>query len=630
MKQKSIIFEISTILFLVVFHFSAFSQYTISAKIIDSHTKDNLVYCNILNLGNKKGCISNEEGKFKIEVNSLKQVLRISYIGYHPLEIQAQHLEKNPLIELSAKSINIQEFIVYADDDYKYELIQKCRKKFKQSKRIHTAKAYYGIQTTSNEKPLEMLECYYNAHMTGQEIRTLNFKAGRTGLAIVDNGYFQSYNTAKAISKLSLLSKSDYYPGNPMQYSKQKMKKLYRLENYVVDSNTMIIRFYPKKQKTELFSGEVWFDRNTYDILKIDLYTSNTVKYPFEAKHQHHSISEVSLKITNTYARKNEFMVIDHINFEYSFLYHSVWGYQDSLALSHKRNVKRNINSKGIIKLYDYDQGFIIPYFEYPDNLYYGDYFRIEFMPYNAIFWDKANQILLTKQQKENLGFFANNGKLTNYWNIEEGFSTLQKTYAFRESNNYKRYFDFQYIYWTPKRRLILKLDQSKQINKEVQNQSSTTKEIPVNLDNGTFKSNSGSTFKSDQYQLKSQLFLDVTRIGDSLYCQTFTVFDTYQSYYSLEKHEYTNAFINIFFDICEIERRKLEDNLAYHSNSLEEINKIYELANLNMIEKTNKYFQEVKAGLNFRELKKWNQYVYENLGIDNLLLVDNTQKYKQ
>ncbi len=629
MKQKTFSRHVLTIILVFYLNPSAISQHIISGKIIDSSTSHPLEFCNIYHLETGKGIISNEEGSFEIEVSSLTDFINFSYLGYETISLKAEAVIRLKIIELVPKTIVLEEFTVFAEDDYLYEVIIKCQKQFKRNQRIHLAKAYYGIQSESNNQPLELLECYYNAESSGQQITTLNFKAGRTGLAKGDNGYFQSYNTAKAISKLPLLYKSDYYPGNPLQYSKAKMKKLYRLESYIVDSNIMLIKFYPKQQINELFSGEIWLDKTTYNIFKITLLAENTDKYPFEAKHKHHSISDVLLKITNTYTINSGFMVIAHINFEYAFRYHSRWGYQDNLASNHRRDIIRNIKSKGIIRLYDYEQGFIIPYFSYPDNLYYGDYYRIDFTPYNAIFWSENNQILLSKNQKEKLGFFAENGKLTNYWDADAGFPTIKELHPRAENSENHGYFGFQYIYWNPKKRLVPKLNQTESDIEEVQRQANPDKETQVNLDkvsNGSLLTN---TFKRDLYHLKSQLFLDVTRIGDSLYCKTYTVFDTYNSFYALEKHPATNAFINIFFDICEIERRKLESNLSQHTNSIEEINTIYYEANKSMADITNRYFDEVETGVKQIKMKKWNEYVYENLGIDNLQLLENTLKFK-
>lgn len=609
--------------------YSAISQHIISGKIIDSYTSQALEFCNVYKLETGKGSISNEEGSFEIEVSSLTDLINFSYLGYETISLKAEDVIRLKIIELVPNTIVLQEFTVFAEDDYLYEVILKCQKQFKRNQRIHLAKAYYGIQTESNNQPLELLECYYNAESSGQQIKTLNFKAGRTGLAKGDNGYFQSYNTAKAISKLPILYKSDYYPGNPLQYSKAKMKKLYRLESYIVDSNMMFIKFYPKQQINELFSGEIWLDKTTYNIFKIELLAENTDKYPFEAKHKHHSISDVSLKISNTYTINSGFMVIAYINFEYAFRYHSKWGYQDNLTSNQRRDIIRNIKSKGIITLYDYEQGFIIPYFSYPDNLYYGDYFRIEFTPYNAIFWSENNQILLSKNQKENLGFFAENGKLTNYWDVDDGFSTIKELHPLSENSEINSFFGFQYIYWNPEKRLVPKLNQTESDIEKVQKQDYTNKETQVNLNKVSNGSSLTNTFKRDLYNLKSQLFLDVTRIGDSLYCKTYTVFDTYNSFYALEKHPATNAFINIFFDICEIERRKLESNLLLHTNTIEVIDSIYFRANESMADITNRYFNEVETGRNQIKMKKWNEYVYENLGIDNLQLLENTLKFK-
>ena len=78
--------------------------------------------------------------------------------------------------------------------------------------------------------------------------------------------------------------------------------------------------------------------------------------------------------------------------------------------------------------------------------------------------------------------------------------------------------------------------------------------------------------------------------------------------------------FTKIYFDIVEIERRKMQEKLDANTYTLKQIEEIY-YATLDKIdEAVNSYFGDVVLWTNIDKLKKWNQYVYENLGIDNLL----------
>ena len=63
---------------------------------------------------------------------------------------------------------------------------------------------------------------------------------------------------------------------------------------------------------------------------------------------------------------------------------------------------------------------------------------------------------------------------------------------------------------------------------------------------------------------------------------------------------------------------------------SLSEIDRIYNLCIKQLNEISEKYFKEVDVGENEKMLKKWNDYVLLNLNIDNMKLVESTEKDKK
>ena len=117
------------------------------------------------------------------------------------------------------------------------------------------------------------------------------------------------------------------------------------------------------------------------------------------------------------------------------------------------------------------------------------------------------------------------------------------------------------------------------------------------------------------------QLLLDVTKFGDSANFKSYTVFDAYKTWYHLPEEPATKAFLNIYFDICEIERRKMEHTLNGSGHNPENIGSIYKNSVVSMNEITNRYLKEVVLGREEEQLKRWNKYVLNNLGIDNLKL---------
>jgi len=123
-------------------------------------------------------------------------------------------------------------------------------------------------------------------------------------------------------------------------------------------------------------------------------------------------------------------------------------------------------------------------------------------------------------------------------------------------------------------------------------------------------------------YKLSSQIFLDINTINDTHYCTSYSVFNIADSYIRVANDAAIRIFTNIYFDIIEIERRKMQEKLDANNLTLKQINEIY-YATLNKIDEVvYKYFDEVVLWTNENWLKMWNQYVYDSLGIDNYSLL--------
>jgi hypothetical protein len=582
-----------------------FAQSTIQGFIYDQKTKMPLAFCNILIKGTTKGSISNTDGAFEISLDIKKDTLIFFYLGYHSKSIPAFRFEKDKNIYLGKKSIELAEFSIYSSDDYLYEILHKCRKTLLKNHIPYETKAYYGIETKANNHPLELLECYYNAALSGIKINELKFKNGRVALATVDGNFFETYNTAKAVSMLSLVNWTNYYPDIPLQFNLKKMRKLFILKEYASDSSLFHIQFTPRKEDKKSFSGSIWIERASYKIRRIDFEITHAKRHPFLPMHSTDSIYDVNMDVSQIYQVQGAENKLDHISFNYSFNYHSVRDTNMGISQEESRVITRKIASNGIVRLYDYDNPFIIPYFEYPNDLYYGDYYKMSFIPYNQKFWANNNSMVLTAEQKKSLGFFAEKGKLINYFYNKEG-----QSYSPRRNGKQGGHFQFQYVFWSAQKRIIIKDDL---------------------LQNKVYSQNTiNGSVQRDLYNIKVQILLDITKIGDSLFIRSYSVFDTYKSFYHLPKQDYTHAFLNIYFDICEIERRKMEQILAYKNYSIQEIDSIYQITLLDMDKVCNRYIKEVGRGLKWDNFKKWNQYVIDELGIDNIKLIEETLKHKE
>ncbi|MFZ4402178.1 MAG: carboxypeptidase-like regulatory domain-containing protein [Bacteroidales bacterium] len=595
---------------------------TINGIVKDLKTKEPLGFCNIAVKGTKKGVITNIEGAFSIILDVSKDVLLISYIGYEKQSIQASKLLQKQEIYLQKKELLLKEVVIHANDDYLYDIIEKCRKNLMQNKAERTAKLYFALETRSKllsveypidnnwtnleidsallkEKPVELLECYYNAQFKGSRVDELGFKNGRTALAS-NNNYFVNMGSSKAICEISLTNDNGMFPEIPLQLNKRGLRKNFFIELAYFDGKYYTIKFHPKNNKNS-FSGEVWIESETYNLLKINLKAENTVIHPFLPEFPRDSIYNVSFDICNTYKNDDELTFPDHFVFNYSITYRSR---KDTIFL-YRKNLLSEIKSKSIMFFYDYDKPFILPYFEYTD-MYFGrdDYQKISFFPYNEAFWNSNNVLLQTEKQKQEYGLLSNQGELINY---REGNYSSSFLAHLPGRDSLPGHLEFYYPFWNSRKRLVpkLKSDNFKIYSKEKIN----------------------SSIRSDLYNLKVQIMLDIVESGDSMLCKSYTIFDSEQTYYHIPLNFYSNAFFNIYFDIWEIERRSMQDKLNVGNLKISQINEIYNntIENLNTI--SEKYIKEVNVGENEKMLKKWNDYVFDKLDIDNMKMVENSVK---
>jgi len=374
-----------------------------------------------------------------------------------------------------------------------------------------------------------------------------------------------------------------------LQFSKRMMKKKFEVNLDFCDDETYQISFQPKDQLNTSFHGQIWIDRDNSFIRKIHLEIKDTQQHPF-VNVENKKIKDISCSITKVFKDNDTYLFVDHTLFNISFNcldinFNNVYGdspfYQKRLDISSL--------------LYFYDEGdpFILPYFEYDNK--YRDYRKLSMIPYNEVFWENK-KLLLSQHQKKQLGVFENDGILINYDNEDFGIDFIAEFYQWKTGHFYENYY---HIFWSHKKRVVLKPEFM-----DMQRESMKME----NLRQPRYT-----------YHFKVQIFLDINPVDSTFDCKSFTIFDQTKSFYYLQVNPLSNAFLNIYFDICEIERRKMDLKLQNKNLILDEINDIYNetLFEIDLI--TNQYLKEVQKGENIISMQKWNAYVVERLGIDNI-----------
>ncbi len=598
------------------------AQCIIEARVTDAATGAALPWCNVWLIGQKNGTITNAEGLFRLEVKNTNDSLMFSYLGYRSKTLSVRQLKAQPLVGLNASETMLDEITVHAGNEYLYDIFESCRKQLQKNRTSNQSKVYFVLETlgamdeskypifpaplyqtySKNYLPVELLECFYNANLQGEQLEKLEFKNGKTALAANGN-YFVSRSTSLAWTQFSLSEKNDLFPAIPFQFSKSGMKKLFNLEFETYDGQVYTIKFTPLSTDTMSFSGKAWIEKSTMNLLKIELFAEHPAIHPFLPFHEGlDSLYNVSLQVSNSYKVENGVLTPDHFHFSYSFDFISNRDFYND-EMKDRKTISRHLTTHGLMYFFDYGKPFIIPFFNFPEN--YDDYYRMSFIPYNEACWNSNQALLLTSQQKENLGILSKENDLELFSENNYGRYFLKLPHFYLHG-----FFAFYYPFWDAEKRILILQSNT---NQGPLSQKQINNSIPGAL-----------------YNIEAQILLDINPVADSLNWKSYTIMDAIKTYWYLPIDKNTHPFVNMYFDICEIERRRMEQELAQRHGSLTDIETVYREAVANMQNVTKTYLKEVQHGTNEKQMRKWNTYVIDELGIDNLALFKELEPEKQ
>lgn len=577
-----------TVLILFVSVFS-FAQLGIEGQIKDATTKETIPYCAISIKNKAKGCLTNEEGIFKLINVMPTDTLLISNIGYRRKTIAVLECAKETIIYIERKENQLKEIVVNGNNDYIYQIIENCRRRLVKSEQ-YRSKAYFVLETEVKKQPVELLECYYNANFNNSAVRDLDFKNGRVGLATYNERYFINLNTSKVFTTLNLLGSSNYLPTVPFQVNKRQLKKTFQLRLVsVYDTLNPVyqIAFQPIDSSGSSFSGEMWIEKKTNMLKKITLTVFKTTYHPFRPIFKDFGeIQNVSMQITKNYNTNEGVGLLSHIDFNYQ-IYYTHKQYPGIVAQNNDTTFE--VRSKGLLYFYDYNNLFILPKFKY--NAEFSDYQKITSLTYNEGFWSNNNSLVYSDKMKKGLSYFKAHGQLINYRNNGGGRASFPNDGLFE--NNY--------LLWSKKLRLSLKQDR-------------------IRNDTVSQDTHGSESVWKGKFNLSAQLFLDINSISDSLQFFSASIFDVYETFYNIKEEPNTNCFLNIYFDLYEIERRKMEKIMSSKTYSPMQLDSIYRQSVKNLETQTFEYIKQVNHGTNSKALEKWNNYVLQQLEIDNFL----------
>ncbi len=565
---------------------SLHAQTLLQSKVVDSKSKEPLAYAHIYNLSNQKGTISNEFGDFAI-ASQENDSIRISYLGYSEKIILANKL-KNDTINLNAIPNLLNEITITPTTDDLFLMLHKSRDQLLQEQESINAKAYFFVNTTEDDNPIEFTQIFYNTTLKHGSIEEITFKTGDSYLnSNSQNGWFLNVNMSKAFSIYNITKNNKSQPFNPYQLSKRKLRKNYNLEELEYNSKYIKIKFTPKKNKTNHFGGIVWVDSRNYSLIKLQIEGDNSNGF-FEPI-GNSSIEELNYKIKYNYKKDDDRNQLSFISLSY----------ESKIA---NKNKPRLIRTEGILHITKYQDSYFNPVFSFIQDV--SDYRLISLVPDTKIFnyLTKDGHILLSEKQLDNLKLLKSSGV------------------RFNSSEFGDDLFLNNYVKWSRERIHLKKTPKKVSVNKPSSLSTNGIKGINDQINQ--------YQFKVDLLNVDPKIYLDLQQTNDGVIVETICVIDVYNSFNHLDDNPQLQAYVNIYFDLVEIYRRQFVKLVNQEKgNNIEDIKIKFDTVLLKIEEDLSQLRSDSFAGNNILELKKWNDIIVSELGINNFELVGITMK---
>ncbi|MEL7425780.1 MAG: carboxypeptidase-like regulatory domain-containing protein [Bacteroidota bacterium] len=528
-----------------------------------------LPYANVYNVQQETGTPTNLAGYFELPYNQIGDTIIISYVGYRDY-VLVVNLPLPKTIYLSPNSALLDEVVVTAESNWLYDMLARVRKNRRTETR--NAKTYFYLETDLGDDQVEVIEAYYNGRYENFGTKSLAFKKGRIGLRPAYGRYYSSTSSSRIFTMHDLFSVSPYFPTNPLQLSGRSMKRQFDLQlqhSYQEgDAAIYVIDFNPRDSTYQAFRGTVWVDRNKHQVRKINLRITNADIHPF-IPIGYNTIIRVDMNITKTYKRDAPY--IDAIDFAYEVTYEDLSGQ----ILTAK--------TTSFTKAYDYKELFQLPNFTFTKQLY-EDYRNITATDYDISYWTGSREYR----------FYDRAAVVDTF--IRQNVVRESILYPEREEDS-EQQLPYPYLRW-----------------------DTTRFKMEVASDSLIKAAESRGRFAINRYNLNAKLFLDANWVNDSLIFQTETILDPIGTFYYFYITNKDLAYMNMYLDLLEIQRRKLETQLAeLKTFDRQQINELYQQRMDAFRQELEVFNRQVNRGTIVFRLKEWNNKIKEALGVDNL-----------
>ncbi len=448
-----------------------------------------------------------------------------------------------------------------------------------QSIAIDSAQAYFELRSFLETQQIELVEAYFHLKQGAFGPLQSTLKTGRFALFPYENRYFTSHATANALLEFNLSEPNPLFPYSPFNVGKRPQKFFrFVVADSVLSSSAdtlLEIKFFPKKADGTSFSGTAWLNPQTQELVQVFLNCQHCAQQPFVALFESDSLQQIDFQLQCAFDPKKDGAALTHLKAFYDITYLSRVR-QENSSLKH-------YHGEASIQVYKDQTNTMQPHFDFLPGV--DIYRKIMAFPYAAAFWANNPAPFPAEQQALRNQFFYQKATISNQLIAER-------------SIRHNRIFEHPFIPWSSQRVLL-------------------REELPENLG----QANKQSADISPVYRLEVQLFYDLLQTKDSTFLLTNCVIDPYQTYYKLSVDATVNCFINMYFDLCEIERRAFDAKCRKEPLDQAHIEERYKEAQQNLDAVLTDFLTQVDRGQNRKAMLKWSAYIASELGIDNVAL---------
>lgn len=548
------------------------AQETITCRVLDAQEGTPLPYATVLVQGSTSGTLSNTEGWFRLPLRGADDSLRISFVGYRTRVLHFGAALDGKDIRLQRAVHELGEAVIRPGDDL-YARVVAASNWMKTAPAVRS-KLFYGMETHSEGQPVEVLNAWYNATTKAASLTDLQLRSGSIGIAPKGDRHFINFNTARAFALMDIHAVGGRFPLSPLaERSVRKLREAYTVEYVSTGQGADAVdqlRVTPRAGTQGAFTMDLWLAAKGVEVRALELECVDCPRHPFVPLFPDGRIDTVDMRYRQTWSLQPPYMP-EVMELEYNTVY-SGTGFSD------------RFHTHALMHAYDRGRPFIPALFEAVPGM--EEYRMISWLPRDPVLEERLVAPVPTERQVRDRDFIETHDLGSNSW-----YGGLAYQYDLLEP---------AYAVWSRSERIGLK-----------------------HL-HGTIPQYSSRPPEPNRVELRAQLYLAMDTTGGTFHYNSAAVFDGMRSLHAAGPRPWTRAFLNIGFDLAEMEHRRMKERLDVPGMTVDKARRIHAEHEARLRDTLDTYVRQTRRGESMALLYHWNSQVKDSLGINNMRLVEH------